>query len=407
MRLDNTARLERLLERHPTAVLAEHEAGRPCLYRRDEVLVSAQDVSRVDEQLRRWSDRREDFDDLAVARLRLRAAARVDLGDLVASLGGERRFRQAEVGPNHLLRGEPNYAGGPFDVPVPMSAMPAPPRTGTGGREVTVAVLDTGIDAHPWFTDQPWFGDCGEDAREVLDRDLDLDLDSEAGHGTFIAGVVLQQAPAARISVERVLASDGVCDELDLIRGLNRLRQRSAGAGRPVDIVNLSLGGYTFDDRPSPLLTQALARLGRRTVVVAAAGNNGSDRPFWPAALKNCIAVGSLDTAGEDRSSFSNYGWWVDACAVGEGVRSSFVSFSERSGQRDDRDYLGYAAWSGTSFAVPKVAGAIAALAMAKDGLTLAEAADTVLDQDTNRTVPDLGVVVPDDALGPPASGRA
>ncbi len=407
MRLDNTARLERLLERHPTAVLAEHEPGRSCLYRRDEVLVSAQDVAHVDERIRRWMDRREDFADLSVTRLRLRSAARVDLADLMYALSGEQPYRKLEVTPNHLLRGEPNYSGGPFDTPMPMAVIPAPPRPNGTGRQVTVAVMDTGIDPHPWFDQTSWFADCGDSVREVLDRDEDYDLDSEAGHGTFIAGVILQQAPTARITVERVLGSDGVCDELDLIRGLDSLRRRSAATGRPIDIVNLSLGGYSFDDRPSPLLTQAIARLGRRVAIVAAAGNNGSDRPFWPAALKNCIAVGSLNAAAQDRSSFSNYGWWVDACAVGEGVRSSFVTFTERSGQRDDREYSGFAAWSGTSFATPKVAGAIAALATAKEDMSIPDAADAVLDQDINRTVPDLGVIVPDEAIGPPAMSRS
>src|SRR6266545_4475567 len=195
MRLDNTARLERLLERHPTAVLAEHEPGRSCLYRRDEVLVSAQDVAHVDERIRRWMDRREDFADLSVTRLRLRSAARVDLADLMYALSGERPYRKLAVTPNHLLRGEPNYSGGPFDTPMPMAVIPAPPRPNGTGRQVTVAGMDTGIDPRPWFDQTSWFADCGDSVREVLDRDEDYDLDSEAGHGTFIAGVILQQAP--------------------------------------------------------------------------------------------------------------------------------------------------------------------------------------------------------------------
>ena len=400
MRLDHAARLERLLERHPTAVLAEHEPGRTCLYRRDEVLVSRQDADRVGERARRWVDEREDFDELAVARLRLRSNARVNLGELVTSLGDAGRHRQLEVTPNYLLRGEPHYGGGPFDTPVPVSAVRLPSRSMPTAREITVGVLDTGINPHPWFSDTAWFADCGPDVHEVLDGNEDYELDSEAGHGTFIAGVILQQAPDARVYVERVLGSDGVGEELDLIRGLAALRRKCEAAGRTVDIINLSLGGYTLDDRPSPLLTQAIARLGRRTVIVAAAGNNGSDRPFWPAALKNCIAVGSLNAGELDRSSFSNYGWWVDACAVGEGISSSFVSF-DHSKDSGDRDFFGYAVWSGTSFAAPNVAGGIAALAaMKEEDVSVAEAADVILDQDTNPTMPDLGVIVSDEALG-------
>ncbi|NED51479.1 peptidase S8 and S53 subtilisin kexin sedolisin, partial [Micromonospora aurantiaca] len=66
---------------------------------------------------------------------------------------------------------------------------------------------------------------------------------------------------------------------------------------------------------PSPVLRQAIAALGRGTVVVACAGNAATDRPFWPAAMKPVIGVAALD--GADRAWFSNHGWWVDACAQG------------------------------------------------------------------------------------------
>jgi subtilisin family serine protease len=265
-------------------------------------------------------------------------------------------------------------------------------------------VLDTGVDPHPWFTGTPWFAECGADVREVLDANHDCDLDTESGHGTFVTGVIAQQAPDATLHVARVLGSDGVCDELDLIRGLDGLRRRAQASGRPLDLVNLSLGGYTYDDRPSPLLSQALGRLGRRTVIVAAAGNNASDRPFWPAALKSCIAVGSLAASGTSRSRFSNYGWWVDACAVGEGVTSSFVDFTGRDATPDD-DFAGYARWSGTSFAAPKVTGAIAAVALAKPDLEISDAADQILDHEGNRTMADLGVIVSGDASGAHPAG--
>ncbi len=389
MRLDNHARLERLLARHLDVVVAEPEPGRTCLVRRDEVLVTASHAAHVDDRVRRWVDRREDLEDLAISRFRLRSNCRVDVCDLVMSVVGDTRHRQLGVSPNHLLRGEPSYSGGPFDTPQPAAELPAPRPNGQNGRRIRVAVLDTGIAEHPWFTGTSWFARCGPGTREVLDANLDFELDSEAGHGTFVAGVVLQQAPDVELHVERVLGSDGVCDELQLIHALARLWRRTALRGEPVDILNLSLGGYTYDDRPSPVLVQALARFGRRTVIVAAAGNNASDRPFWPAALKNVIAVAALDAEGRDRAEFSNFGWWVDACAVGERVASSFVTFDNHDGP----DFAGYATWSGTSFAAPAVAGAIAALASGKD-LQAADAADLVLDSANGDNRPDLGVVV-------------
>src|SRR5690606_22077516 len=195
------------------------------------------------------------------------------------------------------------------------------------------------------------------------DADLDYDLDAQAGHGTFVAGVVLRHAPAARLLARRVIGGDGVGDELDVIRALEWLAQR-----RRADVVNVSLGCHTFDDRPSPLLTRAISALGRGTVVVACAGNAGGDRPFWPAAMDAVVGVGALD--GGERASFSNHGPWVDACAEGVDVTSTFVSFDGTRPAVDGIEpdaFEGYAVWSGTSFATPVVAGRIAGLAAAED----------------------------------------
>ncbi|WP_460370798.1 S8 family serine peptidase, partial [Actinocorallia lasiicapitis] len=244
------------------------------------------------------------------------------------------------------------------------------PEPGPARREVIVAVLDTGLDPHPWWEESDWYAAQREEVAQVLDADLDYELDAQAGHGTFVAGVVLRQAPTARIVARRVIGGDGVGDELDVMRALHGLR---------ADVVNLSLGCHTFDDRPSPLLQRAVAALGRATVVTACAGNTASDRPFWPAALKTVLAVAALD--GDERAYFSNYGWWVDACAQGVGVESSFVRFGE---------FAGYAAWSGTSFAAPAVAGTIAAgLA---SGRSPAEATDAVMS--SGPTLPDLGAII-------------
>ena len=393
MRLDSAARLERLLQRHPDAVVVEPRPERQTVVRRDELLVAARDVPALDDLLRRWIAGRDTGP--GVARLRLRPRAKVDVCELVADVSADCRHERLGLSPNHLLHGEPLWWGGPAGVPRPAGVLPAPharPVT----REVTIAVLDTGLSPHPWWEKADWFQEQRDDVAEVLDADLDYELDAQAGHGTFVAGLLLQQEPAARLRVYRVLASDGVCDELDLVRALNHLHDWSVRTGRHVDIINLSLGCYTFDDRPSPVVAQAISRFGRRTVVVACAGNNGGDRPFWPAALKSVTAVAALDREGRERAWFSNYGWWVDACTIGEHVTSSFVHFDGPRPPVNGVDpdlFAGYAAWSGTSFATPRVAGTIARH-IATEGVPAALAADEVLDTATARTLPDLGVVV-------------
>jgi subtilisin family serine protease len=384
---DQEARLERLLARHRDAHVVEPVAGRPTLIRRDQLLVADRDVPAVEGLVRRWYDSRHD--EAGVSRVRLRAPARVDVCELAATLSGEGRHRRLAISPNHLVHGQPMWWSGPADLPRPVSPLPAPSASAGAGRPVTVAVVDTGLSPHPWYEDEPWYAEQRDEVSEVLDADGDYELDTQAGHGTFIAGVVLRRAPAARIRALRVLGADGVGDELDMIRALTRL-----AAHDEVDIVNLSLGCHTFDDRPSPVVARAIAALGRRTVVVACAGNAGSDRPFWPAALKPVIAVAALD--GEDRAWFSNYGWWVDACAPGVGVTSCFIRFDgvlPMLGGLDPDEFRGYATWSGTSFAAPAVAGAIAAVA-GHENIPSVTAADRVLDPATRPSRPDLGVVV-------------
>jgi subtilisin family serine protease len=127
-------------------------------------------------------------------------------------------------------------------------------------------------------------------------------------------------------------------------------------------------------------------------VIVACAGNAGSDRPFWPAALKRVVAVAALDAKGQDRAEFSNYGWWVDACAIGDKVVSSFFKYDAHTPVGEEL-FDGYAAWSGTSFAAPNVAGVIAAYA-ARHGFSTSRAAAIILDPSSHRSMPDLGVLV-------------
>jgi len=396
---DATTAVDRLLRRRPDVTLDELEPGRPALVMRDQILVAARDAADVEGLARRWIDRVETDDDALLARVRLRPGRGTHPAVLAAELARPNGHRQRAVTANHVLRAAPDWSGGPADRPRKPHLVPTAPRAGRATDPVlTVAVLDTGISRHPWFEDEDWFGGVREQDVEGLDElGGDDRLDTQAGHGTFVVGVVRQAAPDAYIVAPKVLASDGVTSDFDLVRKLRRLRRWSRRTERHLDLVNLSFGGFTVDDLPSPHVADAVAALGRDTVVVACAGNDGSDRPFWPAALKSVIAVGALDANGDDRAPFSNYGWWVDACSIGERVASCFVTFDgpdPSTGVYDDDNFTGYAEWSGTSFAAPRVLGAIAAAAL-EHGISTGAAADRVLDPDATRAMPDLGVVVP------------
>ena len=281
---------------------------------------------------------------------------RVDVPELVDRVreqapGGD----SLSVGPNHVLAGQYEYDGGAVGAPSPAargSEYPSPRNPAPGAP--LVAILDTGYDPavaqlHPGLAER--LVHAPADAENALRPDGYLA--PEAGHGTFIAGIVMRLAPQARIRQVKVLDPSGTGDELAVALGLAR-------ASAPV--VNLSLGGYTHGNVAPVALAAALARLGNSAVVVAAAGNNASDRPFWPAAFPAVIAVGAVDvTSGKPaRASFSDYGPWVDVYAPGVNVRSTYLEgrYPQAAGPAARLD--GWARWSGTSFATPQVAAEIA-----------------------------------------------
>lgn len=374
-------RLQRLWARND--VVAYEEAGQEAWYRPGQLLVAQEDMRRVEGLLRQRNvtmGRPLPHEDLGVTALEV--GADVDIPGLARELRPD-AGDAPRVAPNYVLMGEPIYQGGPGDEPVPAEPLPDDRREGSS---VEVGVLDTGAWDHPWLASRVT---TGQHDGELLDADGDGALDDQAGHGTFVAGVVLQQAPRARVRVARVLDSWGVGDDVSVTKGLRRL----AGC----KVINLSLGGYTLDDLPPLLLERAIATLPDDVVVVAAAGNNRSRRPFWPAALKAVVAVGALD-ADTQRAAFSNYGWWVNACAPGVDRHSTFVTFDgprepREEGEVDDDRFEGWARWSGTSFAAPVVAGRIAALMMAED-MDAPTAAFELVGQAGLQRVPDLGAVV-------------
>lgn len=289
------------------------------------------------------------LEELGLARIHL------DTDGDVPSLVTCYRAEGLRVAPNHVITWEPYWKGGPGDVPQPAKELDPPPK-GKGGPRVVV--LDTGIqkgwDSDDWFASRVDGAGAGD--LEVLDVDGDDELDVQAGHGTFIASLLAAGCPSATIVPRRVLNSFGLTSDADLALAILK------AAKLEPDILNLSLGCYAADDVPPPAVTEALRRLPASTVVVAAAGNAGQSRVFWPAALKTVVAVGAHDGGSPtDRAHFSNHGWWVDACADGLKVHAKFVRFDGGvQGVMEPGDFAGWAVWSGTSFAAPIVAAALA-----------------------------------------------
>jgi subtilisin family serine protease len=247
-----------------------------------------------------------------------------------------------------------------------------------------VGVIDTGLVLDNAGQPHPWFGDHASYLQEEADQlsvgvsDLEEPgyLADADGHGTFVTGLILSEAPTARVIMAGALDREGgprneplgARDDRRVADALRRL----AGDDQ-IQVINLSFAGGEFVDEETAInLGQALRELDyEKVVVVAAAGNDSSDKKVWPAAFDNVIAVGALDQrrlmpsgAMPTRAAFSNYGNWVTAYASGVQLLGPFVRFDETGGDehgvRPPQHFRGWARWSGTSFAAATVSGRIA-----------------------------------------------
>jgi Subtilase family len=222
---------------------------------------------------------------------------------------------------------------------------------------------------------------------ETWNSDNDTRIDPIAGHGTFIAGIIQMIAPACDLRVQGPLNGYGDISEHDLTIVLEEVR-----AFEPT-IVNLSLGGYSVADMSQ--LRQAVEDLhADGVIVVASAGNDASCRQTYPAAFPGVISVGALGPYGP--AHFTNYGDWVRACAPGVDIVSTF--FNDAPSSHGPTRFKGWARWSGTSFAAPAVAGALAnAMRDGRDPnspLDPALAVKRLIDDPGLFRIPGLGAVV-------------
>ena len=207
------------------------------------------------------------------------------------------------------------------------------------GSGVRIYIVDTGVDAlHPEFSGRV------ADGFDAFGQNLDQ-TDCN-GHGTHVAGIAAGDyfgvAKSATIVPVRVMDCDGRGNTTTLTSGIDWIVSNySGGAG----VVNMSIGGNK-DEKVNAAVSKLISA---GLVVVAAAGNSGSDAcNYSPASAAGVIATGAIDIF-ETVADFSNWGDCVDVLAPGVRINSANSS-----------DYSMSRRMSGTSQASPFVAGAIA-----------------------------------------------
>jgi len=264
-------------------------------------------------------------------------------------------------------------------------------------RKIVIGVSDTGLLENLDPARYPWLSDVsGEpDLLAPSSNGGPAQIAEYAGHGTFVAGVAKCEAPQAQVLVNNHFTASGGELESEMIRKVLEL------AAQKPDVINLSAGTYTRNDW-APLSFSLFNRRHPEIAFVAAAGNDSTDRPFWPAAFDWAVSVGALATDQQHRAWFSNHGRWVDVYALGEGMVNAYASgeytYNEPPKAPATQVFDGMARWAGTSFSAPLVAGLIAER-MARTTDTAAQATAAVLKLASNQAVAGVGpALFPGDA---------
>jgi serine protease len=281
----------------------------------------------------------------------------------------------------------------------------------TRGDGAVVAVLDTGITAHPEFDGQLLPGyDFITDAATARDGDArDADPTDEGDwtepgdcasqrsepsswHGTHVAGIVVARAgnvpgivgvaPEAKLVPVRVMGRCGgrISDVADAIVWASGGEVAGVPSRPPVDVINLSL---RLPGACGMAMGRAIAQArSRGTAVVAAAGNDSiSASAVSPANCPGVVSVAALDRDG-GMAWYSNFGNGVTVAAPGGSLRHfgtddilSSVDAGARTRQRPVFKY-----YAGTSMAAPQVAGLVALMRSADPRIGVDEITTQLID---------------------------
>ncbi|MDN7244579.1 S8 family serine peptidase [Planococcus shenhongbingii] len=242
-----------------------------------------------------------------------------------------------------------------------------------GSADVIVAVIDDGIDiSHPELKTQ---------ILNPFDTVKESSSVAAGAHGTHVAGIIGASinnglggagiAPAAKIMPINVFNGNFAYTS-EIIEGIYRAVEQGA------DIINLSLGGYAYSSAFNEAI-QAAHKKG--VVIIAAAGNERIEKPYYPASYANVISVAS-STSLDKASDFSNFGKNIDITAPGTAIYSTLPKGA-------------YGLMSGTSMATPMVSGVAALIKASEPALNNIE-----IENRLYNSADDLGVTGKDPVYG-------
>ncbi len=236
-----------------------------------------------------------------------------------------------------------------------------------GSPNVTVAVVDTGV----WYTESDiapnmWTNSAGFHGYNFINNSwYPIDSDSSSGtyHGTGVSGVIaavtnngyeIAGVAQVKIMALEALGANGEGSSTNTSKAIMWAADQGAR------IINLSLGTNTTLVGPTDIELAINYAWSKGALIIAAAGNSGTNSLDYPASLPNVVSVGAVDQTGT-RASFSNYANGLQLTAPG-------VQILTLDGGGGSPHYL-----SGTSLATPFVSGVAALLLSLDPSLTNVE----------------------------------
>ena len=235
----------------------------------------------------------------------------------------------------------------------------------SGDPNIKVAIVDNAI-----WTQHPDLKNKIVAQRDVADGDNDASPPNGASswaHGTHCAGLAAAETNngIGVASIGNGISIVAVKTTKDSNSDPRILDAAFEGivwaANNGADVISMSFSTENFSQT---MQTVADYAYNKGCVLVAAAGNDNKQIPNYPAALNHVISVGSCNS-DNTKSSFSNYGAWIDVMSPGSSLLSTVNYISSTYGINDY-----YATSSGTSMACPVAAGLCALMLSANPNLT-------------------------------------
>ena len=218
-------------------------------------------------------------------------------------------------------------------------------------EEIVVAVIDSGCNTNYFKTNYP--GKIIETYNVSTQNSTVTDY---LGHGTHVAGTIAEATPSnvKILPIKASYANENAFYDIDLISAINYVTHNNKA-----EVINMSLAGPSMSNAVYVALEAAK---NQNIITVAAAGNESTSLPYYPAAFDNTLSISAVDENFE-LANFSNKGNKIDFAAPGVNILSVNGTAS------------------GTSMAAPHVASAVAILKSFDKDMTFDETIDELKTQ--------------------------